>query len=150
MSVSADRIAGVFETQPLPRFRAVLALVFAAAGLLSLGGALSYVAGSPDVHGPSAPQYWATFFAFYTAAFGGAALVGAFPRLSRAAIKGGWLLLTALLWAGALHIRFSASSSPADAAEWCAVTRPYLIALVPLVAGLCWRSKSLDDTEPSS
>ncbi len=143
--MSSARLTELFEPLPLPRWRAILALTCAAGALLSFGGALSYASGSPDIHGPSAPRYWAAFFAFYTVAFGGAAVFGAFPRLARASFKGGWLLLTALVGAATLAIRFGVSGWPVSGDEWWSVLRLYAPALAAVFLGICWGNVSVEE-----
>src|SRR5512145_739721 len=91
-------LAHTFEPLPLSRGRAYLSLTLGALALLFVGGVLSYASGSPDVHG-SVSTYWTVLFTFYGLAFGGAALLGAFPRLARRSIKLAWLVLLLVAFA---------------------------------------------------
>jgi hypothetical protein len=132
-------LAHTFESLPLSRGRAYLSLTCGGLALLFIGGVLSYASGSPDVHG-SVSTYWTALFSFYALAFGGAALLGAFPRLARGSIKLVWLalLLTALVVA--LVIRSMALSDAGVAAPPITFGQ-YAVALLPVAIGLWWRGE---------
>jgi hypothetical protein len=129
-------LAHVFEPLPLSRGRAYLSLTFGGLALLLIGGVLSYASGSPDVHG-TVSNYWTVFFTFHALAFGGAALLGAFPRVARWPMKLGWLAILMIALAAAITIRSTASSHMASAFTM----GPYAVALVPILAGLLWSAE---------
>lgn len=129
-------LAHVFEPLPLSRGRAYLSLTFGGLALLLIGGVLSYASGSPDVHG-TVSTYWTVFFTFHALAFGGAALLGAFPRVARWPIKLGWLVVLLVALAAAIAIRSNASSHMASAFS----LGPYAVALLPVLAGLLWSAE---------
>lgn len=130
-------VAHAFEPLPLPRGRAYLSLTFGGLALLLLGGVLSYASGSPDVHG-SVSTYWTVFFTFHALAFGGAALFGAFPRLTRWPIKLAWVGALLVALAIALAIRASAANDAAAAQAASSTWKQYAAALLPIVVGLWW------------
>lgn len=130
-------LAHVFEPLPLPRFRAYLSLTCGGLALLLIGGVLSYASGSPDVHG-SVSTYWTVFFAFYALAFGGAALLGAFPRLARWPVKLAWLVALALVFAAAIVVRSRALADAGMAAAPPAAIGQYAASLLPIIVGLWW------------
>jgi len=135
-------LVGLFEPLPLPRSRAYLSLTFGALALLLIGGVLSYASDSPDLRGGGANgPYWSLFFSFHALAFGGAALLGAFPRLCRPAVKLAWSFLVVGLAGLALMIRLRGSVGP-PTVDWSLALRPYLPALIPLAAGVFWGSYS--------
>jgi hypothetical protein len=122
----------VFEPLPLSRARAYLSLTFGGLALLLIGGVLSYASGSPDVHG-TVSTYWTVFFSFHALAFGGAALLGAFPRVARWPVKLGWLLVLLVVLVAAVAIRAGAAGAFA--------LGPYAVALLPVSTGLWWRGE---------
>jgi hypothetical protein len=132
-------LAKVFEPLPLPRARAYLSLTFGGLALLFLGGVLSYASGSPDLHG-RASSYWTVFFTFHTVAFGGAGLLGAFPRLALPRIKAAWGLALAMILALGLGFWWSAAETASGARFWSMVLW-YAPALIPVTCGLSWRGQ---------
>ena len=132
-----DRLGHLFEPLPLPRSRAILALVFGGLALLALGGVLAYASESPDLHGGGATRYWSAFFLYYGVALGGAAILGAFPRLVQPRVQLGWTIVTLALAAVALWLRHSARPVAAD--EWWLLGQQYLPGLLPLMAGWRWK-----------
>jgi hypothetical protein len=141
-------LAHTFEPLPLSRGRAYLSLTFGGLALLFVGGVLSYASGSPDVHG-SVSTYWTVLFSFYALAFGGAAVLGAFPRLARRPIKLAWLALLLAVFVAALAIRSMALSDAGVAVPPIALGQ-YAVALLPLAVGLWWRGEPADAGEPGS
>jgi hypothetical protein len=132
-----DRLAHLFEPMPLPRRRAILSLVCGGLALLTFGGVLAYATDSPDLHGAGVTRYWCALFLYYTVALGGAALLGAFPRLAQPRVKIVWLLLTAALAAVALFLRHS--GRPITQEEWWPLAQQYLPGVIPVLAGMGWR-----------
>lgn len=123
----------VFEPLPLSRTRAYLSLTFGGLALLLIGGVLSYASGSPDVHG-TVSTYWTVFFSFHALAFGGAALLGAFPRVARWPIKLGWLVVLLVVLFAAIAIRAGAAGEAGGAFA----LGPYAVALLPVLTALWW------------
>ncbi len=140
---------GVFVSLPLPRSRAWLALVFVAASLLSVGGTIEFWSGSPMTAAQGVSSYWAVFFAFHAIAFGGAALIGAFPALAVRPSKALWLALVAGLYAAAFAV-WHGHPGAGSLRGWLHLAPPYLPALVPLVAGCLWGNHALGAAEPDS
>ena len=135
-----NSLAHVFEPLPLSRGRAYVSLTFGGLALLLIGGVLSYASGSPDVHG-TVSTYWTVFFTFHALAFGGAALLGAFPRAARWPIKVGWLVVLLIALAAAIAIRSNASSQMGPAAASAFALGPYVVALLPVLTGLLWSAE---------
>ncbi len=133
----ARLLAELFRVAPLPRWRAVFALVCAAAAFLCAGGMLEYGTGSPEAGATPAATYWALLFALHVVAFGGAGLLAAFPALARVPIKLAWLALGALVYA----LAFAAWSrhQPQGAAalrDWLSHSSAYLPAALAMAVGL--------------
>jgi hypothetical protein len=127
----------VFESLPLSRARAYLSLTFGGLTLLLIGGVLSYASGSPDVHG-SVSTYWTVFFTFHALAFAGAALFGAFPRLTSWPVKLGWLVIVLIALAAALAIRSAALVEAGATSTPSTALGSYAVALLPVLVGLWW------------
>lgn len=126
-----------FRVTPLPRWRAVFSLSCAGAAFLCLGGALEYGTGSPETQGSIAASYWALLFLLHVVAFGGAALIGAFPPLAHGAIKLGWLALVGVVWVLAFVVW--SRHQPEGAATigaWLSRWPGYAPAAIALVIGL--------------
>jgi len=126
-----------FHVRELPRWRAVFALVCAAAAFLCAGGMLEYGTGSPETHGSTAATYWALLFALHVVAFGGAGLLAAFPALTRLPIKLAWLAVLAVLYTFAFAAWYA--HQPADSAplrDWLARWPGYLAAAIATVIGV--------------
>ena len=138
--MSAQGTSNPFASVPLPRSRAWLALIFAAAAFLSVGGMLEYGSGSPMTQGQGVASYWLVFFGFHAVAFGGAALFGAFPGLAFRAAKIVWLLAVAALYGAAFFIwRANQGEAPTlSTLAWLSHWRTYVLALLPLLCGLSW------------
>jgi hypothetical protein len=124
----------------LPRVRAWLTLLFAAAAFLSAGGLLEYGAGSPDAGKTSAAGYWSAFFAFNATAFGGAALLGGLPALAVPSAKAVWIALLSLLYGLTFASWLAAQEMALLAAltAWSAKLPAQLPAGAAIVAGLLW------------
>jgi hypothetical protein len=135
---SQPGLSGVFRSEPLARARAMTSVVFFAAALLSAGGMLEFATGSPSANAARVASYWAWFFAFNFATFGGAALLGAFPGLARAAVKIVWALLVAALYAAAFAV-WRSGSRELPLSAWFAHSRAYVPAGIAFVIGLLWR-----------
>ncbi len=129
--------AGVFRAATLPRWRAVFAIVCAAAAFLCAGGALEYGTGSPETRASTAAGYWAIVFAVHVAAFGGAGIIAAFPGLARRPIKLAWLAVTVALYALAFAtwLRHQPAGAAAVSA-WLARSAVYLPAAIVTLVGL--------------
>jgi hypothetical protein len=136
--VQPRSLVRLFEPLPLPRWRAYLSLTFGALALLLVGGVLSYASGSPDVHG-SVSTYWTVLFTYHAVAFGGAALLGAFPRLARLPIKIAWLVALLCALIGATLIRAMAMREVGMTTTLPDAIVPYAAAVLPVVFGLWWR-----------
>lgn len=142
-------LARLFEPLPVSRSRAMVTIVFAGLALLALGGALSYASDSPDLHGGGTrTAYWSLLFLFHALAFGGAALIGAFPRLARPLVKLGWVGTLALVCAAGVTVRWG-SVTTVTMEAWSAGFRLYLPAIVPLLAGLWWRGERHGSSPPN-
>ena len=135
-------IAEIFRPEPLPRLRAVTSLTCGGASLLAGGGMLEYATGSPAAQGTAVTSYWALFFAVHFVAFGGAALIGAFPRLARPAVKTAWAAVVVAVYIGAFIVWSQHQSSPeaASLGAWLARNVGYVPAAVALAVGLLWSS----------
>ena len=126
---------------PLPHLRAFLTLTYAAAALLAAGGMLEYATGSPATAGQGRVLYWFLVFAFNLTAFGGAALVGGFPRLARPTIKWTWGILLIAVYALTFAVwRYydTVDSGGAIVSQWLFQSRVYLPSVVPVFTGLLW------------
>lgn len=133
---------GVFSAAPLPRWRAVFAIVCAAAAILCLGGLLEYGTGSPETRGATAATYWALLFAVHVSAFGGAGLIAAFPALAQPAIKLGWLLVTLALYGIAFAAWHRHQPEHAELLHgWVARSPAYAPAAVVSIIGLLLPSR---------
>jgi hypothetical protein len=124
-----------FRVGDLPRWRAIFALVCAAAAFLCAGGMLEYGTGSPETQGTAAATYWALLFALHVAAFGGAGLVAAFPALARLPIKLGWLALVAALY-GLAFSAWHQHQPAATLSDWLARWPAYAAAAAATLIGL--------------
>jgi hypothetical protein len=136
----------------LPRLRASLTVLFAAAALLSVGGLLEYGTGSPDVGRTSAGSYWSAFFAFNALAFGGAALLGGLPVLATRPVKLAWIALLSVLYA----LTFVAWLAPQDMglltalAAWAKKLPGQLPAAAAIASGLLWGDlRAFADSAPA-
>jgi len=139
-------LAEYFEPMPLPRGRAFASVSFAAFAFLSFAGVLSFSTASPDTMGGlAAAPYWASVFAFHFAAFLGAALIGAFPRLARRDLKLAWVAVTALLAVGGLlsWALQRPSGAPLAPGGWIG----YLPGVAALVVGCSFRELAANWTE---
>jgi hypothetical protein len=135
--VPAPSLAELFRVAPLPRWRAVFALICAAAAFLSIGGMLEYGTGSPETRGSVAASYWALLFALHVVAFGGAGLIAAFPALARPPIKLGWIAAVALVYALAFAAWYRHQPQhAASLSEWLARWPAYFPAALAVVVGL--------------
>lgn len=137
------RLVELFRPEPLPRMRAVTSITFAGAALLAGAGMLEYASGSPSAQGTAVTSYWALFFAVHFAAFGGAALLGAFPRLARPAVKVVWMAAVAAVYAAAFVV-WRGHQAPAEGsvlASWIARNVVYVPAAVAVAVGLLWSSE---------
>lgn len=131
--------AAMLRPRPLPRARAIATLVFAAAAALSAGGMLEYASGSPAAQGQGVAAYWARFFAFNFAAFGGAALIGGLPGLARRSVKWAWLIACAALCAAAFEVWYRHFPGDGALAAWASRWRTFVPAALALLAGVLWR-----------
>jgi hypothetical protein len=139
-------LAPLFRAEPLPRWRAVLAVVGFAAALLSAGGMLEYGSGSPAVEGTPAATYWTLVFALYTLAFGGMALLATFPRLARPHLKLAWLSGLAALYALAFRIWYQQTGDGSTLQAWAARSAAYLPAALAVLIGIAMSSRpGVDD-----
>lgn len=146
---STSGSTGVFRAATLPRWRAIFAIVCAAAAFLCAGGALEYGTGSPETRASAAAGYWAIVFAVNVAAFGGAGLIAAFPGLARRPIKLAWLVVTVALYALALATWLRHQPPGAAAfSDWLARSGVYLpAALVTLIGLLLSPAAGIEQTE---
>ena len=101
---------------------------------------LEYATGSPAAQGTAVSSYWALFFAVHFAALGGAALLGAFPRLARPAMKAVWALAVAAIYGWAFAVWWRHQPAP-DLSAWLARSAAYAPAAVALAVGLLWSSR---------
>jgi hypothetical protein len=132
----------------LPRWRAIFAIVCAAAAFLCAGGMLEYGTGGPEARAATAAGYWALLFAVHVAAFGGAGLIAAFPALARAPIKLGWLAVTLLLYALAFTTwRAHQPGDSAALAEWLARAPAYAPAAAAILIGLLLPARPLEPAD---
>jgi hypothetical protein len=136
----SDRIRDAFRAGPISRFRATLAIVFAGAAVLAAGGMLEYASGSPAAGTTTPTTFWAVFFGLNLVAFGGAALLGALPPLTRPIIKLGWALLLFGLYL--IEFRLWSRQHPGGIVEaaisWLGHTPIHVPALIAILAGLLW------------
>lgn len=141
---------GVFRAATLPRWRAVFAIVCAAAAFLCAGGALEYGTGSPETRATTAAGYWAVLFAVNVAAFGGAGLIAAFPGLARMPIKLVWLALTVGLY-GLAFATWLHHQPPDTAllAQWLGRSPAYLPAALVTLIGMALPSDGMVDVTTS-
>ena len=135
-----SRFAEIFRPEPLPRLRAMTSITFGGAALLAGGGMLEYASGSPSALGTSVTGYWALFFAVYFVALGGAALLGAFPRLGSPAVKILWALAVGAVYACAFAVWWQHQPVP-DLSAWIARSAAYVPAAVALAVGLLWSTE---------
>jgi len=146
--VPAPPLAELFRVAPLPRWRAVFALICAAAAFLSIGGTLEYGTGSPETSGSVAASYWALLFALHVVAFGGAGLIAAFPALARLPIKLGWIAAVAVVYALAFVAWYRHQPEhAASLGEWLARWPAYSPAALALLVGLALPAAWLEDDE---
>jgi hypothetical protein len=143
-------ISEVFRTGPISRLRATLTILFAGAAVLSAGGMLEYASGSPAAGTTRATAFWAVFFGLNLVAFGGAALLGALPPLTRPAVKSAWAVLVAVLYAVEFHLwsRSRPGGIGAAALAWFGGSPIHLPAALAVIAGLLWGSPAAAD-EPT-
>jgi hypothetical protein len=135
-------VAPLFRAEPLPRWRAVLAVVGFATALLSAGGMLEYGSGSPAVEGTPVATYWTLVFALYTLAFGGMALLAAFPRLSRPRLKLIWVTGLAAVYALAFRIWYQQQTGDGGTLQaWTARSAAYIPAALAVLVGLAMSSR---------
>jgi len=145
---SAGGWKDLFRPVPLPRGRAVLTVVFAGAALLAAGGMLEFGGGSPATQGTAAAAYWAVFFGLNLLAFGGAALLGGFPRLAIRPIKAIWAVALLALYGVAFSIWYHhiPGGTGSVFSRWVSHFPPYVPAALAALAGLLWGV--LDEEEP--
>jgi len=141
--------SGVFVARALPQSRAWLSLIFLGSGVLSIGGVIEFATGSPMTAGQGVSNYFAVLFAFHSAAFCGAALIGTFPALAVPRVKAVWLVSVAVLYAAAFAV-WRGHPSAGGIAQWFALTPPYLPALAPLAAGALWRNNAVLEVDAPS
>ena len=144
----SGRLAELFSSPPLPRWRALFAIACAAAAFLSAGGMLEYGTGSPETQGSAAATYWALLFGLHVVAFGGAGLLAAFPPLARAPIKLAWLGLVALVY-GLAFASWYAHRPDASGAigDWIAHWRAYLPGALAVLVGVTLRPLAMAESE---
>lgn len=124
----------------LPRTRASLTVLFAAAALLAAGGFLEYGTGSPDAGESIAVGYWSALFAFHAFAFGGAALIGGLPVLATRPLKFCWGVLLSMLYG----LTFAAWLAPQEMnlsvalVAWARKLPAQMPAAAAIVSGLLW------------
>ena len=132
------RFTELFRVAPLPRWRAVFALVCAGAAFLCAGGMLEYGTGSPETQG-SAPQPTGRCCSRCTSWPSAApACSAAFPALARPPIKLAWLALVAAVYGFAFVVwyRQQPEGTP-GIGDWLARWPAYAPPSSPLVIGLC-------------
>jgi hypothetical protein len=141
--VPTPPLAELFRVAPLPRWRAIFAIVCAGAAFLCAGGMLEYGTGSPETKGTPVSTYWALLFGLHVLAFGGAGLLAAFPPLASRPIKLAWALLTAAVF-GLTYAEWNAhqATAGADLSEWLSRWPAYITALATLLIGLCLPPRS--------
>ena len=146
-AVPTPPLAELFHVAPLPRWRAIFAIVCAGAAFLCAGGMLEYGTGSPETHGTRAATYWALLFALHVVAFGGAGLLAAFPALARPLTKLAWLGLVMAICGFALAVwERQQPAEMASLSAWLARWPAYLAAIVVTLIGLCLpRTSSIPD-----
>jgi hypothetical protein len=141
-----------FRTGPISRFRATLAIVFAGAAVLAAGGMLEYASGSPAAGTSRSTTFWAVFFGLNLVAFGGAALLGALPPLTRPAVKLVWVALMAALYLVEFWLwsRQHPGGIGEAAASWLGRSTIHVPAAVAVGTGLLWgSSEEPEAAEPS-
>jgi hypothetical protein len=133
-------IRDAFRPGPISRFRATLAIVFAGAAVLAAGGMLEYASGSPAAGTVQSTTFWAVFFGLNLVAFGGAALLGALPSLTRPLVKLGWALVLLALYLVEFRLwwRQHPGSFAEAASSWLGHTSIHVPAAIALLAGLLW------------
>ena len=134
-----DRSEGVFVARPLPRLRAWMSLIFLAICLLSVGGSIEFLTGSPMTEGQGVWSYFAALFAFHAIVFGGAAMIGAFPALAVKAVKAIWLIAVVLAYAVAFFV-WRSFAVDALLADWLQLWAHYLPAVPAVMSGVGWGS----------
>jgi hypothetical protein len=141
--VPTPSLAELFRVAPLPRWRAVFAIICAGAAFLCAGGMLEYGSGSPETHGTRAATYWALLFALHVVAFGGAGLLAAFPALAHPLIKLVWLGLVMGVYGLAFAVwERQQPAGMGGVNAWLARWPAYLPAIVATVIGMLLRRTS--------
>ena len=138
----------LFEPVPLPRARAVITIVFATAALLSAGGVLEFASGSPSAVGTTATGYWTLFFGVHLAAFGGAAMLGGFPRIARPPVKIAFGVLVAGMYVAAFSVWRQHQTDGGSLGSWLARSPAYAPAAIALAIGLVWGPTAVVEEEP--
>ena len=138
----------LFEPVPLPRARAVITIVFVAAALLSAAGVLEFASGSPSAAGTTAPGYWTLFFGVHLVAFGGAAMLGGFPRIARPPVKIVYLAVVTAMYAAAFTVWRHHQTDGGGLGPWLARSPAYAPAAIALVIGLLWGPTAVVEEEP--
>ena len=128
-------LAELLRPAPLPRWRAVFSITCAAAAFLSAGGMLEYGAGSPETQGTAVATYWALLFGLHVVAFGGAALLAAFPALARLPIKLAWLAVIGTVYGLAFAV-WQTHQPAATVGDWAARSGAYVPAAVVVLIAL--------------
>jgi hypothetical protein len=142
--------SGVFRAATLPRWRAIFAIVCAAAAFLCAGGALEYGTGSPETRASPAAGYWAVAFAVNVAAFGGAGLIAAFPGLARRPVKLAWLAVTVGLYGLAFATWLGHQpGGGGQLIEWLRRSGVYVPAAVVTAVGLMLSSQPYSGAPPA-
>ncbi len=99
--------------------------------------------------GQGVSRYFAVLFAFHSAAFCGAALIGALPALAVRWVKAIWLALVLVLYAAAFAV-WRGHPNAGGIAQWLALMPPYLPALAPILAGVLWRNYAVLEVEAAA
>jgi len=130
-------LAELFRVAPLPRWRAVFSITCAGAAFLCVGGMLEYGSGSPETEGTAAATYWALLFAVHVVAFGGAALLAAFPALARLPFKLAWLAMVGALYGVTFAVWYRHQpAGGATVSDWLAHWPAYSLAALAVAIGL--------------
>jgi hypothetical protein len=146
----ANALRDSFRTGPISRFRATLTILFAGAAVLAAGGMLEYASGSPAAGTTPATTFWAVFFALNLVAFGGAALLGGLPPLTRPPVKAAWVVLLAVLYLTEFWLwsRHQPPGARDLAAHWLGRSSIHVPALAAVITGLLWRAPA-EESEAS-